>query len=290
MSDVADITSNAMQTIRKAKNPKGMATAGAALSPFPMRPRAFAKLRGATEGGRWQGQGEGHRQGQGRGRRCGRREAQAQHAQGRRRRCSRRSARRGDGDSDERRRRLGPRQRPADADPAVGRRRGPGQGRLQPLDPSSRTGRSSCTVIESAEQVDDATVSFSGEDLGDHASASRPRSSSSVPTSGSSGTSRRGYAHTGVVTFHELAPTTLTRIEVTPRHPARRPDREGGPGDALREARRARRPAPVQGLRRARRGEPRRRLARHDRGRQGQEKNSAEIEPLRFAWEVQIRP
>ena len=48
-----------------------------------------------------------------------------------------------------------------------------------------------------------------------------------------------GLAHTGVVTFHELAPR-LTRLEVTLDVQARQPAGEDGPGNALHEARGAR--------------------------------------------------
>ena len=46
MPDVADITSNAVQTIRRAKNPKGLATAGAALVALPYAAQGISRLKG----------------------------------------------------------------------------------------------------------------------------------------------------------------------------------------------------------------------------------------------------
>ena len=75
----------------------------------------------------------------------------------------------------------------------------------------------------------------------------------------------QGITHSGVVTFHELAPR-LTRIEVNLDVDPGLADREGGPRHAPRQARRARRPAPLQGVHRDA-GARDRRLARRDRGR-----------------------
>ena len=61
-------------------------------------------------------------------------------------------------------------------------------------------------------QEDDCTIR-SPRRSGARRRSSRPRSRRSGPTSGSSGRSSQGITHSGVVTFHELAPN-LTRIEV----------------------------------------------------------------------------
>ena len=149
MPDVADVTSNALEVVRKAKppgqlkNPKGLATVGAALIALPIR-------------------SPGHRQAEGRWKRRGKaaelgkrvKEKASDKAKdvagdvadeklkpsmpkgiggllgkigpsGRTRRRGFRRPGRG----------LGARERPADADPAVRRRGGADQGRLQPLDP-----------------------------------------------------------------------------------------------------------------------------------------------------------
>jgi uncharacterized membrane protein len=46
MPDLADMTSNAVQTVRKAKSPKGLATAGAALVALPYAAQGISKLKG----------------------------------------------------------------------------------------------------------------------------------------------------------------------------------------------------------------------------------------------------
>lgn len=59
MPDVADVTSNALQVVRKAKpssgqlkNPKGLATAGAALIALPYAAQGLAKLKGGAGNGK----------------------------------------------------------------------------------------------------------------------------------------------------------------------------------------------------------------------------------------------
>ena len=78
---------------------------------------------------------------------------------------------------------------------------------------SSRTGPSSCTGSRASRRR--TTARFrSPRRSGARPRSSRPRSRRSGPRSASSGGCRQGITHSGVVTFHELAPR-LTRIEFT---------------------------------------------------------------------------
>ena len=120
--------------------------------------------------------------------------------------------------------------------------------------------------VESAQQVDDSTVQIHTKVWGVNkefeAEIVEQRPDERIEWH-----SESGLAHSGVVSFHKLAPR-LTRIEVSldvkPNAAG-----ESGPGDAFHQARRARRPAPLQGFRRDGR-ENRERLARDDQRRRGE--------------------
>ena len=130
--------------------------------------------------------------------------------------------------------------------------------------PSSRTGPSSCIASPASRRTTTARSSFATKIWG-KTKEFEAKIETQRPDERIKWRVSQGITHTGVVTFHELAP----RADAHRGQPRRRPrlaDREGRARHAPHQARRARRPAPLQGVHRdagARDG----RLARRDRGR-----------------------
>jgi uncharacterized membrane protein len=217
MPDASKITGNALQVARKAapspdrlKGPGGIATVGAALIALPYAAQGIAKLAGG---------------GSGNGKSGGLKDAAKQKAAGKAKELAGQSLfgedgifskaesdSKGDSDSDD-----------ADATEAHG------SGRRMPMQQAVDVGiplkaaynlwtefeewPSFMHRVDSAQQLDDSTVSFSTKVWGItkefEAEIVEQRPDERIEWKVS-----EGLAHSGVVTFHELAPR-LTRIEVT---------------------------------------------------------------------------
>lgn len=207
MSDVADITSNAMQTIRKAKNPKGLATAGAALVALPYAAQGISRLKGKAADKAKDATGKakdvaGDVAGEKLKPKLPKGVGSALEAIGPS----------GDGDSGE-----------------GGDGSAHGSGRRMPIQQSVDVAVPTKVAynlwtrfegwptfmhrVDSVDQVDDATVAISTKVWG----VNRRFEAEIVeqrPDQRIEWNVKEGLSHTGVVTFHELAPR-LTRIEVT---------------------------------------------------------------------------
>jgi uncharacterized membrane protein len=186
MSDVADITSNAVQTIRRAKNPKGLATAGAALVALPYAAQGISRLKGKAA-------------------------EKAKDATDKAKDVA--------GDV------AGEKLKPDDGGDGSAH----GSGRRMPIQQSVDVAVPTKVAydlwtrfedwptfmhrVESVDQVDDATLGISTKVWGVNRSF-EAEIVEQRPDQRIEWNVKEGLSHTGVVTFHELAPR-LTRIEVT---------------------------------------------------------------------------
>jgi uncharacterized membrane protein len=208
MSDVADITSNAMQTIRKAKNPKGLATAGAALVALPYAAQGISRLKGkATDRAKDATEKAKDAAGEVAGEKL---KPNLPKGVGSALKAIGPSG--GDGDSGE-----------------GGDGSAHGSGRRMPIQQSVDVAVPAKVAynlwtrfedwptfmhrVDSVDQVDDATLAISTKVWGVNrrfeAEIAEQRPDQRIEWD-----VKEGLSHTGVVTFHELAPR-LTRIEVT---------------------------------------------------------------------------
>ena len=301
MPETSEITSNALEVARKAapsaaehlKSPAGIAGVGAALIALPLAAQGVAKLTGgkaAKAGQRVKEKAD--RKGQGRRRRRGRRHHQGEDAERAWADWSGVAASgglfSGNGDS-------GSDEDDEEATEAYGSgRRMPMQQAVDVAVPITEAYNlwtefeewpSFMHRVDSAQQVDDCTVAFSAKVWGItkdfQAEIIEQRPDERIVWD-----VNEGLKHSGVVTFHKLAPR-LTRIEITV---------DVKPDSLLEKAGRG-----MRFTKRAVRGdlhrfkayaemeeEARGGLARNDRGRRGEEKDRPEIERLGLERQIPL--